>query len=149
MTSTNDIVESKVTIHSSNYGDLHPEPHQLYEFVKGMVGFQSIVRYALLPYDDSAFYILHAVNEKRSFILIRADYVQNYTFPIDRATVEALEIEEPEDIVTMLVVNIINDAISVNLRAPVLFSPKTQKACQYIITDSNLPVRHFIQGRGE
>ncbi|GAC41323.1 flagellar assembly protein FliW [Paenibacillus popilliae] len=149
MTVTNGTVASHVTIHSSNYGALHPEPHQIYEFVKGMIGFQSIARYALLPYDDSVFYILHAVDEERSFILIPAEYVQNYSFPIDRNTVEALEVEAPEDVVTMLVVNIINDGMSVNLRAPVLFSPTTQKGCQYIIMDSNLPVRHFIQGREE
>lgn len=149
MTSTNDTSESNVTIHSSNYGELHPEPHQIYEFVKGMVGFQAIIRYALLPYDDSAFYILHAVGEDRSFILIPAEYVQNYSFTIDQATVDALEIGQPEDLVIMLVVNIIDDAISANLKAPVLFSPKTQKACQYIITDSNLPLRYFIQGRGD
>ncbi|WII37241.1 flagellar assembly protein FliW [Paenibacillus thiaminolyticus] len=149
MTSTNDSAASNVTVHSSNYGDLHPEPHQIYEFVKGMVGFQAITQYALMPYDDSVFYILHAVEEERSFILIPANYVQNYSFPIDQDTVEALGVQMSEEVVTMLVVNIINDAISVNLRAPVLFSPKTQKGCQYIITDSNLPVRHFIQGRGE
>lgn len=149
MTLTNGSVASNVTIHSSNYGALHPEPHQIYEFVKGMIGFQSIARYALMPYDDSAFYILHAVDEERSFILIPAEYVQNYSFPIGRDTVEALEVEAPEDVVTMLVVNIINDGISVNLRAPVLLSPTTQKGCQYIIIDSNLPVRHFIQGKEE
>ncbi|MCM3338733.1 flagellar assembly protein FliW [Paenibacillus sp. MER TA 81-3] len=148
MKSKSEYVTSTV-IHSPSYGELHPQPHQIYEFVKGMVGFQSIVAYALMPYEDSVFYILHAVDEDRSFILIPAENVQDYSFAIDQATVEVLEIGQPEDVVTMLVVNIIDDVISVNLRAPVLFSPKTQKGCQYIITDSNLPIRHFIQGRGE
>ncbi|MCE5169304.1 flagellar assembly protein FliW [Paenibacillus profundus] len=148
MKSSNEHVISTV-INSPSYGELFPQPHQIYEFVKGMVGFQSIVSYALMPYEDSVLYILHALDEERSFILMPAEHVQDYSFTIDKDTVEALEIGQPEDIVTMLVVNIIDGAISVNLQAPVLFSPKTKKGCQYIITDSNLPVRHFIQGRGE
>ncbi|SMG46042.1 flagellar assembly protein FliW [Paenibacillus aquistagni] len=134
---------------SSIYGELMPEPHQVYHFVKGMVGFQAVRDFALLPYEDTPFYILHGTEGQTSFILLPAEQVQHYSFEIDRSTAELLELTKPEDAVTLLVVNMDEGEISVNLRAPVLLHPASQKGCQYVIHDQSVPLRYVLNKGGD
>ncbi|MGZ9586266.1 flagellar assembly protein FliW [Paenibacillus marinisediminis] len=139
----------EVVIHSSVYGVLKPHNHQLFDMTKGMIGFQAIREYALIPYEDTPFYILHAVQEDISFILLPADQVDNFAIELDPATVHSLELSGPEDAVTMLVVNLNEGQVSVNLRAPVILAPLTRKACQYIIHNAELPIRHVLREGGD
>lgn len=144
---TND--NSDLIVHSSVYGDLKPEKHQLFEFVKGMVGFQALRNYMLLPYEDTPFFILHGCDEEVAFILLPGDLVTSYTFDVDQSTLELLEIKRPEEVVTMLVANIRGNEISVNLRAPVLLAPESQKGCQYILHNNDLPLRYVLREGGD
>ncbi len=141
--------EDHLMIQSSIYGELRPESHQLYHFVKGMVGFQAMRDFALLPYEDTPFYILHSIEEEISFILLPANQVEGYAFEIDAATAELLELIHPEDAITMLVVNMHEGEISVNLRAPVLLHPAAQKGCQYVIHDQQVPLRYLLNKGGD
>lgn len=141
--------EKNLIIQSLNYGELQPEPHQLYHFVKGMVGFQAVRDFALMPYEDTPFYILHSIEGQTSFILLPANQVQHYTYEIDRSTAELLELFQPEDAVSMLVVNMHDGQLSVNMRAPVLINPSSQKGCQHVIHDPNLPLRYSLNKGGD
>ena len=136
-------------IHSSVYGELKPQEHQLYQMTKAMVGFQSIRNYALIPYEDTPFFIFHATDEDVSFIMLPATHVDNYTIKLDQATVAELQLTAPEDVTTMLIVNLNQEEVSVNLRAPVLLAPHSRKACQYIIHNQELPIRHVLGQGGD
>lgn len=142
--STEDIV-----IQSSTYGEIKPQEYQIYHMTKAIVGFQSIREYALIPYEDTPFFILHAVHDDINFIVLPAENVNNYTIELDRDTVEELELEKPEDVATFLIVNLQGDEISVNLRAPILFAPHSRKACQYIIHNLELPIRYVLREGGD
>nr|WP_253297927.1 flagellar assembly protein FliW [Paenibacillus sp. MSJ-34] len=121
----------------------------MYFFEKGIVGLQEHREYALVPFDDSPFLILHAVDEELSFILLPAENaVQNYGFHIDEETVSVLKAEDPGEIDIMLIVNIIEDQLYVNLKAPILLCPKHQTGCQFIITDQDYPIRQPLSRGG-
>lgn len=137
------MTDQEVTITNEAYGTFTVGAENIYSFPKGLVGLPEAKEYALIPLEDSAFYILQAAGHDLSFIVIPAHMaVRDYDFHIDEETVELLKAEKPEDILTLLIVNYENRQLYVNLKAPVLLSQSGHLGCQFIITDKDYPIRH-------
>ncbi|MNI62262.1 Flagellar assembly factor FliW [compost metagenome] len=137
-------------IHSDAYGALELEESQIYSFEKGILGIPDTHSYALLPMADTPFFILHALEEQISFVLLPAhDAIREYSFQIDEDIIDSLMLNSPEDAAVMLIVNIQQEELFVNLMAPVLLSPLSMKGCQYVIKDQELSMRYPLLTKGE
>jgi len=144
------VSQQESIIHSERYGELRLSDNQIIRFDKGIIGLQEIGAYGLVAIEDSPFYILHALHEQLSFVLIPAEKaVEDYGFNIDAETIELLSIESYEDVVIFLIVNIIDDVLHVNLKAPILIAPKQRTGCQFIIHQSDYPIRLPLTGKEE
>lgn len=133
-------------IHSQAYGLLEVEEEQIYSFEPGILGMTEIKRYALFPMKDTPFYVLHALQDQVSFILLPSyEVVENYSFRIPEGIISLLGISTPEDVGVMLIVNIQEENLHVNLMAPVLLAPHSRKGCQYVIKDQEFPIRLPLQ----
>jgi len=143
--------QHSTTFYSEIYGPLQIDANQIYEFKEGMVGLPNLRRYALVHLESAPFSLLHALDEQICFIVIPAsEAVSGYGFHIDDETVDLLGAERQEDIATFLVVNVIEDRLYVNLKAPVLLNPVHRLGVQFVIHDQDLPIRHpLLQGSGE
>lgn len=130
------------TINSEAYGTIEVTEEQLYHFPKGIIGFPQHSEYAIVQVVDSPFHILHAVDGQTSFILLPAyQATDDYSFAIDRSTTELLEASQPEDVATYVIVNIVDEQLFVNLKAPILMSA-CRKGVQFIIDDPSYTLRH-------
>ncbi|WP_110931093.1 flagellar assembly protein FliW [Paenibacillus bouchesdurhonensis] len=139
-----------VVIDSEVYGRIVIEPNHIYRFGAGIVGVPSIHEYVLIPIEDSPFFILHALDEQISFIVIEAHQaVDNYNFAISDEVADLLAVRQADDMAVMLIVNIQEEQLFLNLKAPVLLAPHSQQGCQYIIHDQELPIRHLLQRKEE
>ncbi|EBK2060110.1 flagellar assembly protein FliW [Salmonella enterica subsp. enterica serovar Typhi] len=137
-------------MHSEAYGLLEVEDSQIYLFESGILGIPDIRQYALFPMEGTPFFVLHAVEEEVSFVLLPShQVVEDYSFRIADDTIDLLELSSADDVGVMLIVNIDRDKLYVNLMAPILFSPHSQKGCQYIIKDQEFPVRHPLVPKGD
>lgn len=137
-------------IHSAAYGLLEFEDNQLYSFETGILGIPNIQQYGLFPMEDTPFFILHALDEEVSFILIPAEQaIQDYSFRLTEEAISLLEINAPEDVGVMLIVNIQQDELYLNLMAPILVSPHSLKGCQYVIKDQDLSIRYPLVQKGD
>lgn len=126
-------------IHSELYGELRPEQHQIFHFGQGLVGFSHLNQFALLPYGESQLFILQSLHEEIGLLLLPATLSGNSEgFNIDAATVEELEAEYAEDIAAFYTLRFIDDQPYVNLKAPILITPSTQKGCQYVLHDDQV-----------
>lgn len=142
--------QQEIYINSERYGELVLSENQIFRFDKGIVGLQEIDAYGLIALEDTPFFILHALREQLSFILIPAEKaVRDYGFTIDSETIETLRIEKVEDVVTFLIVNIIDDELYVNLKAPILIAPEQLTGCQFVIHQIDYPIRHPLAGKEE
>lgn len=137
-------------INSNAYGLLEFEENQVYSFGMGILGIPDIQQYALFPMEDTAFFILHALNDEVNFVLLPAQHaIQNYSFQISEDTTALLELNSPEDVGVMLIVNIQHDELFLNLMAPILVSPHSMKGCQYVIKDQELSIRYPLVRKGD
>lgn len=135
----------EIVIHSVAYGQLRIDTNRLYRFERGILGVQHIKEYALFPIEDSPFNVLHAVHEQVSFILVPAvEVVDDYGFEINQELVDLLELKSAEDAVVFLMVNMQEQSLYVNLRAPILISPTSYSGCQHVITDKDYPIRYLL-----
>lgn len=140
--------QSTRVIHSEAYGTFEVTDSQIFHFPKGIVGFGAYRDYALVQIEGAPFFILHALDHELSFILLQAHHaVENYGFEIDQATIDLLGIAKPEDVTTFLIVNIIEDRLYVNLKAPILLAPGNCRGCQFIIDDAAYPLRYPLARR--
>lgn len=130
------------TIISSTYGKLELEEQQIYRFETGVVGLPDIKEYALFPMEGTPFFVLHALEEEMSFVLLPANQaLEDYSFQLNGEMTDMLGVQSPEEVAVLLVVNIAPDQLYVNMLAPVLLSPHSLRGCQYIIRDQDLPIR--------
>ncbi|AKG36568.1 flagellar assembly protein FliW [Paenibacillus durus] len=136
-------------IQSKAYGVLNLNENQIYEFEAGILGVSDIFHYALFPMEGTPFFVLHALDEEVSFILLPVqEAVLDYSFQIPDEVTELLALNSPEDVGVMVIINIQQEELFVNLMAPVLLSPYSLRGCQYIIKDQELPVRYPLKAEG-
>jgi flagellar assembly factor FliW len=139
MTKTN---EELRTIESDVYGTLEVRSEQIFRFKKGLVGLEQQREFALLPIDQSDYFMLHSTVEALSFFLVPADkVVRDYEFELSAETIDLLEVQKPEDVAVFLIVNLAEDQVSVNLKAPVLLSVSGRQGIQIIINEKDYPIR--------
>ncbi|WP_223065959.1 flagellar assembly protein FliW [Paenibacillus caui] len=133
-------------IQSPVYGPLELSANQIYKFETEILGISDIHDYGLFPLADTSFFVLHALQEDVSFILLPAhEALENYSFKISDEVVELLKLESPDDVGVMLIVNIQNSELYANLMAPILLSPHSLRGIQYILKDQDMPIRYLIK----
>jgi len=148
--SENNTTVSKSTINSTLYGDIQPEPHQIYTFEQGIVGFSHLKQFALLPYDDTELFVLQSFSEDISLMLIPAALAANSEgFRIDELTVQQLGVQEASEIVTFYILRFIDNEPYINLKAPILLVPEQRNGCQYVIMDDSVSVREPLVLAGD
>lgn len=137
------------TIESESYGTFEVYDSQVYHFPKGIIGFEDVNAYALIQVESGPFYLLHALDEQLSFILLPASLAtDDYGFRIGQSVVDLLKIAQPEDVMTFVIVNVIDDQLFVNLKAPVIMNTANHQGAQHIIDDAAYPLRHPLTDKG-
>ena len=115
------------------------------DMVEPMPGFPGVRRFALVRLDEEGVLCaLRSVDEPSLRFLVVPPHLffPDYAPVVDDATVAALGIESPDDVVVLAVVNAGDSPVdaTVNLLAPVLVNTATRQGAQVVLTD-DLPVR--------
>lgn len=141
---------SSIIIKSQLYGEITPEPHQIYRFEEGIVGFSHLKQFALLPYGDTELFVLQSFTEELSLLLLPAEMSGNTTgFHIDEQTVEQPGVQSEKDVVAFYILRFIDQKPFINLKAPILIVPDAHTGCQYVITDNSVSVREPLVLTGD
>lgn len=130
-------------IESPHYGTLTVPEREIYRFENGLIGLPQSREFALVPFQDTPFYLLHAIEGGLSFVVMPPSLaVENYEFEIPDELAELLGLRFPDQALTFVIVNIVDDRPCVNLKAPIILVPGSRKACQYILHDKDFPIRY-------
>lgn len=143
-------IVTDIVIDSRLYGELRPEQHQIYEFHQGIVGFSHLNRFALLPYEDTQLFILQSFQDDISLLLLPAAMCRNSDgFHVDEATIAGFEVQNSDGIIAFYILRFIEEQAYINLKAPILIEPTSQKGCQYVLNDDTVSVRERLILAGE
>ncbi len=124
---------------TTRFGQIEYDPDNLLNFPGGMVGFPQLHRFIVMPNKKQGplFWVQSVDDPDIAFVLTDpSNFFLDYGVVPDEAEREKLEIGEEDEFFILTVVTVPPDQnITVNLSAPIIFAPKTNRAIQVILDD--------------
>ena len=120
------------------------------DFVAPMPGFPGERRFLLVRLDDTGvLYALTSIETPglRFLVVPPAPFFPDYAPEIDDETLSALAVDDPANLLVLLVVTTgeSTDDVTVNLMAPIVLDRETRRAVQLVLPKSDLPIRERLR----
>ncbi len=121
----------------TRFGEVEYDPDNLLHFPVGMIGFPNLHHFIVMPNKKQGplFWIQSVDDSDIAFVLTDpTNFFLDYKVLPDTSERSTLQIEEDDECYSLTVVTVPPDQkITINLSAPILFSPKTNRAIQIIL----------------
>ena len=125
----------------TRFGNVEYNPDNLLHFPAGMIGFPTLHNFIVMPNkkEGPLFWIQSVDDPDIAFVLTDpSNFFLDYKVKPDETEKNYLNISNDEDCFVLSVVTVPPDQkITLNLTAPILFSPKTNRAIQVILENSD------------
>jgi len=125
----------------SRFGEIEYDPNNTLLFPEGLVGFEELRKFVVMPNekDGPLFWIQSVEDPQVAFILTDpTSFYYDYKVVPDSRERQKLGIDEDGDCLIVSVVSLPEDRkITLNLAAPILFAPETNRALQVILEGTN------------
>ncbi|WP_416293755.1 flagellar assembly protein FliW [Paenibacillus illinoisensis] len=133
------------------WGEVEVPEKDVYQFPKGLPGFEEETEFALIPWEDTPFSYLQSVREKDlSFLLVSPfTFVPNYSFELNEVDKEELEIVEQVSVYSMVTIHSQTNKSTMNLLAPVVLNPEQRLGKQVVLHQTPYETRHLIWAEDE
>ncbi|WP_353056761.1 flagellar assembly protein FliW [Paenibacillus polysaccharolyticus] len=118
----------------------------IYQFPKGLPGFENETAFALIPWEDTPFCYLQSVKERElSFLVVSPfEFRQDYSFELSNEDKEELEIKEDVAVFSIVTIHSEITKSTMNLLAPVVINPVKRVGKQVVLQQSGYMTRHLI-----
>ena len=138
-----------MNIQTKFHGELNIHPNQIWNFPKGIPGFEDETEFALLPIEENhTFQVLQSTVTRDIAFIVANPYtlVEDYTFNIDEPTIDLLKIKNEQDVFVLGVLSLKEpfETSTINLQAPLIFQANTKIAKQMILNENAFSMRHAI-----
>ncbi|WP_096156602.1 flagellar assembly protein FliW [Bacillus sp. FJAT-45066] len=136
-------------INTKYHGELEIMEQDLVEFPKGIPGFLEEKKFVLVPFsEDGMFQILQSVKtEVLAFVVTNPFlFIQDYDFKLEQSTVELLEIENREDVLTYVILTVHEQfqETTANLQGPIVINVNKRIGKQVILTGTSYETKHKL-----
>ena len=125
----------------TRFGEVEYDPERLLHFPAGLIGLPNLRHFIVMPNrkEGPLFWIQSVDEPEMAFVLTDpTNFFLEYRVIPESSERQALQIDESDDCFVLSVVTVPPDQqITLNLAAPILFAPKTNRALQTILDKSN------------
>jgi len=131
-------------LESDRLGAIEVDEASLVEVDGGLLGFESIHRFALIQADDEGAYSwLQAVEDPGLAFLavVPGFFFPDYSPDVPDDDVEALDLRDPADAQVLCLVTIAGDDVTANLMGPVVVNVANRTARQVVLLDQGWTTR--------
>jgi flagellar assembly factor FliW len=130
---------------NTRFGEVEYDPTNLLHFPAGLIGLPNLRHFIVMPNKKQGplFWIQSVDEPDIAFVLTDpTNFFLDYLVKPDTSERQSLHIEEDDDCFTLSVVTVPPDQnITLNLAAPILFAPKSNRAIQIILEGTNYSSR--------
>lgn len=136
-----------ITIETERFGVLTVDGGSIINFVKPILGFESLQQYVLLNHDeDSPFKWLQAIDKPDlAFVVTNPKlFGINYEFEITDNIVQDLALKDASDALVLTMVNIPQEApekMTTNLLGPIIIHQSSLRAMQVVLNDTEFSTK--------
>ena len=124
---------------TTRFGQIEYDPENTLHFPAGMVGFPQLRDFIVMPNKKQGplFWIQSTDDADIAFVLTDpSNFFLDYGVIPDETERQLLQITDEDEVYILAVVTVPPDQnITLNLSAPILFAPKTNRAIQVIVDD--------------
>ena len=137
-------------IYTTRFGRIEVGAGDIIRFPKGILGFEGVERYVLLPHEDgSPFRFLQAVDDPDLAFVVTNPvwFCPDYTVEALQEDMARIGLNEPKDALILSIVTLPRQggAVTANLLAPIVINSANGLAKQVIQTESKYRTRHDIK----
>lgn len=129
----------------TRFGEVEYDPANTVEFPAGLIGFEHLRRFIVMPKrkEGPLFWIQSVEDPEVAFVLTDPlRFFLDYRIEPEANEREMLQIEEGDECHVLAVVTVPPDRkITLNLMAPILYAPKTNRCLQVILENSAFSTR--------
>jgi len=141
-------------VETTRFGTLEVDEQKIVCFTQPILGFSDCHRYIIIegPGEGKIWWLQSCDKPELAFIVMDPlQVVPDYEVRLDASEVEDLRLEKAQDarLLTIVVVPDDRSKVRTNLRAPIVYNPKTNLAKQVVLQDSDYPVQYFVTGAAE
>nr|WP_320113732.1 flagellar assembly protein FliW [uncultured Desulfuromonas sp.] len=130
---------------NSRFGEIEYDPASVLTFPEGMIGFESLHEFVVMPNEkDGPLFWIQSVEDPEVALVLTdpTNFFLDYKVVPEAHECEKLGIEEEGACFSLVVVTVPEDKkITLNLAAPILFAPETNRAIQVILEKSGYDIR--------
>jgi flagellar assembly factor FliW len=134
----------------TRFGEVEYDPDNLLVFPAGLIGFPTLRSFIVMPNRKQGplFWIQSVDDPDVAFVLTDpTNFFLDYIVKPDNAERNSLQIDEEDECFVLTVVTVPPDQkITLNLAAPILFAPKTNRAIQVILENTEYQSRTPLPG---
>jgi len=134
----------------TRFGEVEYDPDNLLIFPAGLIGLPNLRSFIVMPNRKQGplFWIQSVDEPEIAFVLTDpTNFFLDYVVKPDTAERSSLQIDEEDECYVLSVVTVPPDQkITLNLAAPVLFAPKTNRAIQVILENTEYQTRTPLPG---
>lgn len=133
----------------TRFGEISYDPEKTIYFPNGLIGFESLRYYVVLPNEKDEFIwcIQSTEDPLVAFLLVDPQiFFPDYLIKPESNEYQVLGIEQDDPCFVLTTITIHQDKqISLNLVAPILYTPKTDRGYQIILEGTSYSSRTLIQ----
>lgn len=129
-------------INTTRFGEIEIEDNKVIHFPLGIPGFDNLKRYILLDYKDPIKW-LHAVDDPDIAFIVTEPFglFPEYALTIEDDVEQFLEITDAAETVVLVILNVADNRLNANLKAPIIVNTAKLKAAQIILEDERYSFR--------
>ncbi|KUP23870.1 MULTISPECIES: flagellar assembly protein FliW [Paenibacillus] len=133
-------------IETLSMGRLEVSEEQLYHFPKGIPGFEEETDYALIPLEDTPFWVLQSLKEQGISFLLTDPFKFYPGYEFELPDEEAAELQIESDILIRSIITLHENAeqSTINLLAPIVFNPAQRLGKQIVIHSRTYHTKHIL-----
>nr|WP_155113571.1 flagellar assembly protein FliW [Metabacillus mangrovi] len=131
------------------HGEMEIDEAQILKFAGGLPGFVEEKQFVVLPLEeDSPFLILQSATTPDLAFVVTSPFFffKDYEFDLDESTVEALKIEDANQVQIMVILTVQDpfNLSTANLQAPIVVNEVNKQAKQVILNHPSYKTKHSI-----
>ena len=129
-------------INTTRFGEIEIEENKIINFPLGIPGFANLKRYILLDYKDPIKW-LHAVDDPDIAFIVTEPFslFPDYSLTIEDDVEQFLEITDVAETIVLVILNVADNSLNANLKAPIIVNISKLKATQIILEDERYSFR--------
>jgi flagellar assembly factor FliW len=125
------------------------DDQRIMNFPKGMVGFPSCQKFALIQTNDEGVFFWMQSLDRPELAFVVCDprtFVPDYRVPVKAEELELIGLSNPEDAQVLVVVNKVDNVLTGNLQGPLVINAQNLTGKQLVLSDKRYTTRHpFMQ----